>query len=901
MQLREIHIDSFGAAQDLKLTGLAPGINVLYGPNEYGKSTVMEFVRRMLFGFHTPGKGKSRGNAYEAEGKNYGGRLAVETSDGKNAVIARIKGTHGGPVTVTLDNELLNGDAALKELLGHASKDLFNNVYAFTLDELQDLDSLGADEVKNRIYGAGMGLNRVSLSRVMESLENEKEDLFRKKGSKPRINVLFKEYEGLSQEIRSLSDNLPAYDRCVEERDALKIRCTGLEEKLAGDEKLNRDLELRLELFPVFLNLEETRQKLEGLGPRISFRENTRELNEKLKEELAGISRQINEETDRLKQFQVQLGSLDIPQEFLEKSHEVEWMRQKIEQVKSAKDDLITCQYDHDRAVDQIQADINTFDPDWDEDKMKRFTLTGTDLAEAEEFVKSLQTLEQRARDAASRLDYHRQQKAAAASGKSKIPGWLNLFVYGFAAVGVGLLIGSAVMSSIGMAFGGVLVAALSGLLFFNIKRQVDDFEVEDLTDANLEMESRQATEARDLEHERWRDWAGAKGLSRQLPPHKTEVTWGRIREIQNRISDRETLRRRIGEMQKTLDEAKEKVDSIAPLLPGFNAGPDLIANLSIICKSWDQVREREDEGRQLKARIEEQTGRIARLKEQAAVSTEARETLWKEAGVTSDQEFNERLELYTRQTALEEQRQEATRRIQERVGVGGDYKLFVESLARTQPNELEAELAQVEHRLKENRTACQELRESMGKLEGEAERLVSEETLLEKQTQQESARAGLNRHAREWAKRALAVALLKRAKELYEENRQPGVIIAAKKRFARITEGKYQNIIKRFDEDDLLIQDQDLRQTGVVEMSRGTREQLYLSLRLGLIEEYESRAEPLPIIMDDVFVNFDDDRKPRVLELLKEFGATRQIILLTCHRNTRDLCLAHGAHAIEW
>ncbi len=897
MQLREIHIDSFGAAQDLKLTGLSPGINVLYGPNEYGKSTLMEFVRRMLFGFHTP----RNGNAYQADRKNYGGRLAVETSDGKNAIISRIKGTHGGPVTVSLENEMLNGEPALKELLGHASKDLFNNVYAFTLDELQDLDSLGADEVKNRIYGAGMGLNRVSLSRVMESLENEKEDLFRKKGSKPRINVLFKEYEGLSQEIRSLSDNLPAYDRCVEERDALKIRCTELEEKLAGDEKLKRDLELRLELFPVFLNLEETRQNLEGLGPGISFRENIRELHEKLKEEVGGISRQINEETDRLKQFQMQLNSLDIPQAFLEKSHEVEWMRQKIEQVKSAKEDLLTCQHDHDRAVDQIQADIKTFDPDWDEDKMKGFTLTGSDLAEAEEFSQSLQAMEQRARDATSRLDYHRQQKAAADSSKSKIPGWLNLFVYGFAAVGAGLLIGGAVMGSIALALGGVVVGALAGLFFFNIKKRTDDFEVEDLTDANLEIEARQATEARDLEYERWRDWAGAKGLARTLPPHKIEVTWGRIREIQNRIADREALGRRIGEMQKTLDEAKEKVDGIASLVPGFNSGPDLIANLSIICKSWDQGREREDEGRQLKARIEEQTGRITRLKEQTAVSAEARAALWKEAGVTNDQEFNERLELFTRQTALEEQRQEATRRIQERVGVGGDYKLFVESLARTQPNELEAERDLVEHRLKENRKACQELRESMGKLEGEAERLVSEETLLEKQMQQESARAGLNRHAREWAKRAFAVALLKRAKELYEENRQPGVIIAAKKRFARITEGKYQNIIKRFDEDDLLIQDQDLRQTGVVEMSRGTREQLYLSLRLGLIEEYESRAEPLPIIMDDVFVNFDDDRKPRVLELLKEFTANRQVLLMTCHRDTRDLCLSYGAHAIEW
>lgn len=897
MQLREIHIDSFGAARDLKLTGLAPGINVLYGPNEYGKSTVMEFVRRVLFGYQVSRKG----NAYQADGKNYGGRLAVETSDGKIAVIARTKGPHGGPVAVTLGNESLEGEPALKQLLGHASKDLFNNVYAFTLDELQDLDSLGADEVKNRIYGAGMGLNRVSLSKVMEGLEKEREDLFRKQGSKPKINALFKEYDGLSKDIRSLRENLPAYDRCVEERNTLEKQCAVLEEKLAGDEKLKRDLELRLELYPVYLDLDEAHRELETLGPRVSFRENTRQHHEKLGEELAGISRQMSEEKDRLKQLQTRLDSLKVPQAFLEKSHDIEWMRQKIEQVKSAKEDLITCQHDQDRAEDQIQADINTFDPDWDEDAVKQFTLTGSDLAEAEAFAQSLNSLEQRARDATSRLDYHRQQKAAAESGKSKIPEWLNMFVYGFAAVGAGLLIGAAVVGSFILALGGVFVASLAGLLFFNIKKRSDDFESEDLTEANLEMECRQATEVRDIEHERWRDWAGAKGLARTLPPQKIEVTWGRIREIQNRIADRENLRRRIAEMQKVLDEAQEKVEGIAPHIDDFQPGPDLIANLSLICKSWDQAREREEEGRQLTARIEEQEARITRLKEQSAVSLEAKAALLKEAGVDSDEELKERIDLFSRQTTLENQQQEARRRIQERVGGGGDYKLFVESLGRTKPNELEAELERIAQRLQSNRDASRQLRESMGKLEGEAERLGSEETLLEKQMQRESRRAGINRHAREWAKRALAEALLKKAKDRYEKNRQPGVIVAAAKRFERITEGRYQSIIKRFEEDDLVIQDRDLRETGVIEMSRGTREQLYLSLRLGLIEEYESRAEPLPIIMDDVFVNFDDDRKPRVLELLREFSTHRQIVLLTCHHDTRDLCLSYGAHAIEW
>ena len=81
--------------------------------------------------------------------------------------------------------------------------------------------------------------------------------------------------------------------------------------------------------------------------------------------------------------------------------------------------------------------------------------------------------------------------------------------------------------------------------------------------------------------------------------------------------------------------------------------------------------------------------------------------------------------------------------------------------------------------------------------------------------------------------------------------------------------------------------------------MSRGTREQLYLSMRLGLIEEYESRSEPLPIVMDDVLVNFDDPRKARVIEMLKQFAQSRQIIVLTCHKSSLQDFIKSGATRI--
>tara|TARA_B100000953_G_C17799608_1_gene351634 strand:- start:280 stop:594 length:315 start_codon:yes stop_codon:yes gene_type:complete len=100
-------------------------------------------------------------------------------------------------------------------------------------------------------------------------------------------------------------------------------------------------------------------------------------------------------------------------------------------------------------------------------------------------------------------------------------------------------------------------------------------------------------------------------------------------------------------------------------------------------------------------------------------------------------------------------------------------------------------------------------------------------------------------------------------------------------------------------DSDDIFIVDGNEKMKGLLEMSRGTREQLYLALRFGLISEYEKRSEPLPLVMDDIFVNFDDDRNKKMLDRLRQFSDKRQVIVLTCHKRTLDFYSSVGANAV--
>ena len=78
--------------------------------------------------------------------------------------------------------------------------------------------------------------------------------------------------------------------------------------------------------------------------------------------------------------------------------------------------------------------------------------------------------------------------------------------------------------------------------------------------------------------------------------------------------------------------------------------------------------------------------------------------------------------------------------------------------------------------------------------------------------------------------------------------------------------------------------------------LSRGTRDQLYLALRLALSEDSDC-----PLILDDALLTFDDERTGLALDFLRELSETRQILLFTCRsREKRYLEHTYGCEPVQ-
>jgi uncharacterized protein YhaN len=141
-----------------------------------------------------------------------------------------------------------------------------------------------------------------------------------------------------------------------------------------------------------------------------------------------------------------------------------------------------------------------------------------------------------------------------------------------------------------------------------------------------------------------------------------------------------------------------------------------------------------------------------------------------------------------------------------------------------------------------------------------------------------------------EWFGLELSAQIVDGMRSRYERTCQPRALIEASKFLERLTQGRYHNIWTPLGEKHLLVDDRQGRSIPVELLSSGTREQLFLAIRLAVVQDLGRQGIRLPMILDDVFVNFDQQRAAVAAKVLMDFAAEgHQLLLFTCHQHLAD------------
>jgi uncharacterized protein YhaN len=142
---------------------------------------------------------------------------------------------------------------------------------------------------------------------------------------------------------------------------------------------------------------------------------------------------------------------------------------------------------------------------------------------------------------------------------------------------------------------------------------------------------------------------------------------------------------------------------------------------------------------------------------------------------------------------------------------------------------------------------------------------------------------------AREYALARLSASVIRRAIERYRHRNQNPLVARANELFSRFSEGTYAELFVDVDEKGhgcLVARRQNRVIHTMDQMSKGTREQLFLALRIAAIERYVATSGPVPVLFDDVFVESDDARCGQIFAALGELAEQTQVIVLTHHHH---------------
>ncbi len=412
MHLQGVNIRGYGVFNECRVQNISPGLCVFLGDNEAGKSTFLGFIRDILFGF--PDK-RSREKTYPPlRGGDGGGTLDVFSWTQGRMLMDRVPGPKGGSLNLYSGEGKPLPPEVLARILGGTNREVFKNVYAFSLSELQTMETLSNDRVKDAIYSAGLGAGISSLPDILGSMAVSREKLFKPRGQNQKINRLVKKLEDTQKEINQSSGEIEAYERIVRELEEILAENETRKERLSSLQARLESLKMLRSLWEEWTERLGLVRKLEELPEVGEFPENGMERYERIKrrlEELADSRRQSVEKMDSLR---TRLENLSPDRELLAREQDIRSLDEDKRPFSQAGEEISRLEPEIKSRQENVIATVRRLGGDWNNERIQNFDCSLKVEEELTRFQGSLSEGEKEVEKASSNLKNRREELSRA-------------------------------------------------------------------------------------------------------------------------------------------------------------------------------------------------------------------------------------------------------------------------------------------------------------------------------------------------------------------------------------------------------------------------------------------------------------------------------------------------------
>jgi uncharacterized protein YhaN len=454
--------------------------------------------------------------------------------------------------------------------------------------------------------------------------------------------------------------------------------------------------------------------------------------------------------------------------------------------------------------------------------------------------------------------------------------------------------------------------------LLSRARQAVDEGNKREKARERLETQRTQAgkelreTEAAAAEAERrldvWRaDWQALLAELRRPAgeePAVTEQVLHLLADIDKEHQAAAALSRRISGMQAEIDRfgrsVREVAARVAETAPGGDEF-DIARDLSRRLAGQKELREKQN-----LLILQRDAARLAAEKAIANLtdSRAARSAILLQIGVDSIEAAQARLALAEQRARSEAQRHDADTKLRD-AGDAIPVDQLRNEVAGVPPDELQGRLDALSEDRRAAGEAAQAALKHLTELRISMAQQEADTNINAAAADRQAAVAGVANTLDEALLLHTAAAMLDLVLKSVEETGDAGLLQRIGAIFQALTLGAYSRVTSETDGDSaarlVLVQRAfpEERQT-VDQLSEGTRDQLFLALRVAEIERHLIGATPLPFIGDDILQTFDDDRALAAMRVLTELSHRTQIILLTHHRHVVDLSARLPAESVH-
>ena len=386
----------------------------------------------------------------------------------------------------------------------------------------------------------------------------------------------------------------------------------------------------------------------------------------------------------------------------------------------------------------------------------------------------------------------------------------------------------------------------------------------------------------------RWAEAIDKLGLDRSSSPAQADAVLGHIQDLFQRLREADDIRRRIAGIQDDAErftrQARELARRVAPDSVHESA-QQIVEALRRRLTSAQTDATRLAELRKNRTR---RKGDLRSAGEAIRQHTARLEAMCNEAGCKRVEDLPQ----------LEQQSEELRQIRQDLREVEGKLRTVsagrsIQELAAeadgVEPDALPARIAELDEQVKEHEQAQEELGETIGREDHILQQMNGNANAADLSEKTQALAAQIEQESEQYARLRLAATMLRWEIERYRQANQGPVLQRAGEFFARLTGRSFEGVRDELDDHGkpILV---GVRPSGeqvtVGGMSDGTCDQLYLSLRLASLERQLQHGEPMPFIVDDILLKFDDERALTTLAVLADLSQRTQVIFFTHHRH---------------